>query len=83
MVFQIIKKMFTELLSVCTTRRFGGSLAFNSKLSIKCVSLNNRPYQARPTLVNITLIKLFIINLLPVLISVLDVIILLMIHMLE
>ena len=32
---------------------FGESLVFNSKRSIKCASLNNHPYQARPTIIYI------------------------------
>ena len=48
-----IKKIFIKLLSACTTGSFSGSLASNSKASIKCVSLNNRPCQARPTIANI------------------------------
>ena len=62
---------------------FGGSLASNhcvakSEGLIKSVSLNNWPCKARSTLVN-----LFIIQLLSVLISAVEVAILLMIHMLE
>ena len=55
---------------------FGGLLAPDH---IKSVSVNNRPCQVRPT----TPMKIFNIHLLSVLISVLDVAILLMIHMLE
>ena len=44
--------MFFGLLGTCTGN-FDGSLASNSKEHIKCISLNNRPCQARPTLVNI------------------------------
>ena len=43
--------MFIGLLSVCTTGHFGESLVSYSKGSIKCVSLNNHPCQAKPTLV--------------------------------
>ena len=39
-----IKKIFIRLLSICTIRNFGESLAFNSKGPIKCVSLNNQPF---------------------------------------
>ena len=67
----------------CTIGRFGESLASNSKRAIKCIPLNNRPCRPRPTLVDETLMKLFFIRLLLVLISVVEVIILLMIHMLE
>ena len=45
--------MFIGLLSTCTVESFDESLAFNSKGHIKCVSLNNRPCQSRPTLANI------------------------------
>ena len=45
--------MFIELLSVCVIVSFGQSLASNSKEPIKCVSLNNRTFQARPTLVDL------------------------------
>ena len=44
--------MFIGLLNTLTTS-FHESLASVSKGSIKCVSLNNRPCQARPTLVDI------------------------------
>ena len=46
-------KIFIELLSVCAIRSFGESLLSNSKGFLKCVSLNNRPCQPRPILVNI------------------------------
>ena len=49
----LIKKMFIGLLSAFTTRGFGKSLACNSEGCIKCVSLNNRPCQARPILVDV------------------------------
>ena len=45
--------MFTRLVTVCTTGSFGETLAYNSEERIKCVSLNNRPCQTRPTIVNI------------------------------
>ena len=45
--------MFIRLLSVCNNSKSGESLAFNSKVRIKCVSLNNRPCEARPTIVKI------------------------------
>ena len=44
--------MFIELLSTCSIGNFGESLASNSKGRLKWMSLNNRPCQARPTLVN-------------------------------
>ena len=43
--------MFFGVLSIFTIGRFGEPLASNSERSIKGVSLNNRPCQARPTLV--------------------------------
>ena len=48
-----IKKILIGLLSIYTTRRFGGLLAFNSEGGIKCGSLNIQQCQARPTFVNI------------------------------
>ena len=50
-MFGFIQKLFIGLLSSCISGRFDGSLASNSKGPIKCVSLNNQPCQARPTLV--------------------------------
>ena len=49
----IYQKMFIGLLSACTIGSFGEILASYSKESIKWVSLNNRPCQARPTLIDI------------------------------
>ena len=49
--FGFIKKVFIGSLSVCTIWCFGESLVSNSK--IKCVSLNNHPCQAKPTLTKI------------------------------
>ena len=51
-IFRFIKDFFIGLLSVCTTRKFGGSLASNYKGPIKCVFLNKQSCQIRPTLVN-------------------------------
>ena len=48
-----MKKMFIGLLSACTIASFSKSLASNSKGHIKLASLNNQPYQARPTIVDI------------------------------
>ena len=45
--------MFIGLLSICAIGSFGSSLASNYRKPIKYVSINNRPCQARPTLVNI------------------------------
>ena len=45
--------MFIGLLSACKTASLDESLASNSEKFIKDISLNNRPCQARPTLVNI------------------------------
>ena len=54
-MFGFIKKMFIGLLLTyaCTARSFGESFASNSEGRIKLVSLNNRPCQARSTLINI------------------------------
>ena len=41
--------MFVGLLSTGSTERLGKSLAFNFKGSMKCVSVSNQPFQARPT----------------------------------
>ena len=52
--FDLLKKyIYIGLLSVCTIGSIDESIVSNSKGPIKCVSLNNRPCQARPTLVNI------------------------------
>ena len=51
-MFAVIEKNFIGLLKVCTINSFDESLASNSEGSIKCVSLNNRPCHARPTVVN-------------------------------
>ena len=45
--------MAIGLLSVSTIGSFGKSLASNSKERLKCLSLNNRPCQARLALGNI------------------------------
>ena len=45
--------MFIGLLRACITEIFGKSLASTSKVSMKYVSLNNRPCQPRRTLVGI------------------------------
>ena len=50
-MFGLIKKMLIGL-SV-RIGSFGESLVSNWKGSIKCVSLNNHPYQARPTIIYI------------------------------
>ena len=79
-MFRFIEKIFFELLSACPTTNF-----YTFRRMYKCVSLNNRPYQARPKLVNINSDDSFyypIFHLLSVFISVVEVVILLMIHML-
>ena len=48
----VIENIFIRLLKVWTVKRFDESLASSFEISIKCVSLNNRPCQARLTLVN-------------------------------
>ena len=45
--------MFIGSLRVCTQVSFGGPLTPNNKELITCVTLNNRPCQVRPTIVNI------------------------------
>ena len=45
--------MFSGLLGVCTVVNFSGSTQFNYKEPTKCVTLNNRPSQVRPILVNV------------------------------
>ena len=47
-MFGIIKKKFMELLSVCTSGIFAGSLASNSERSIKCVYLIHQICQVTP-----------------------------------
>ena len=80
-MFGFIKNMCIWLFSACKTESFGGSLVSNSKGQIKCISLNNRPCQAR-LLVNIHSNKSLYY---PVTVSVnlVEVVILLIIHMLE
>ena len=48
-MFRVIKNI--KLLSICTVGSFDNSLAFNCKGPTKCLFLNNRPCQARPTLI--------------------------------
>ena len=43
--------MFIKFISPCRIGRFGESLAFDSKIPIKCVFLNNQPSETRPTMV--------------------------------
>ena len=45
--------MFIRLLSVCAAGIFNRSLVSKFQGPMKCVFLNNRPCQARPTLVEI------------------------------
>ena len=52
-MFKCILKMFVGLLSICILGCFGKILASNCKGPIKCKSLNNWPYQTRPTLVDL------------------------------
>ena len=49
----IKKKDFIGLLSICTIKGFVESLVSDSKGIIKCLTLNNRPCEARPTFVNV------------------------------
>ena len=83
-MFRFIKKMSSELLSAGTLGIFGKSLAFNSKVTLKLVSLNNEPCQTRPTVVNIDSDEtLFFIYLLFMLLSAIEFVTLLMISLLE
>ena len=75
--------MIIGLLSAFTTRSFGGSLVSNFKRYIKGVSLNNRPCQARPTIVDRNSNETLFLHFLSMLINVVELVILLMIHMLE
>ena len=50
----LLKRIFIGLLSTCKTAILGESLASNSDRCIKCVSLNKRPFQAKPILVDIS-----------------------------
>ena len=59
-MFGFIKKVFIRLSSVCTIGRFRESLVSNLKGPIKSVSLNNYPWQARPTLVNVNSDEIFL-----------------------
>ena len=52
-IFGHINKIFIGLLSVCTTGRFCGSLVFNFKGPVTCVSLSNQPCQARTSFVDV------------------------------
>ena len=52
-MFGFIKNFFIGLLSACTTASLGESLVSNFVLCIKCISLSNRPCQARTGLVDI------------------------------
>ena len=42
-------KKIISLLSVCTIVSFGEPLVSNSSKPINCLTLNNWPWQARPT----------------------------------
>ena len=44
--------MFIGFLSVSKLVRFSGSLVSNSQKPVQCISLKNRPYQVKPTVVN-------------------------------
>ena len=52
-MFRFILKMFIGLLRVWTQVSFGRSLPPNYKKPITYVTLNSRPCQGRPTIVNI------------------------------
>ena len=72
--------MFIELLTVSTIGIFGESLPSNSEGGIKFVSLKNRRCQARTTLIDINSNETPFI---PFTVSLVEVVILLIIHMLE
>ena len=80
LMFGFIKKMFIELLTICTIIFFGESLASNSEGRIKYVSPKNLLCQARPTPVDINSNET-LFN--PFTVSVVEIVILLIIHMLE
>ena len=44
--------MFIGFLSVSKLVRFSGSSVSNSQEPVQCISLKNRPYQVKPTVVN-------------------------------
>ena len=77
-MFRFIKKIFIGLLSVCTQVSFRGSLT--PKEPKKCLTLNSRPCQARPTLVNIDSDETLFIHFLLVFISVMEFVTLSRIH---
>ena len=52
-MFGFDKKISIGFLRIHTIGNISESLLSNSEESIKCVSLNNQPCQARPTLVNV------------------------------
>ena len=78
----VLKKTFIKLLSVCTIKNVGESLAFNFEGSTKCVSLKNQPCIARPILANKNSNKTFFVRLMLALINMVKVVVLLMIHLL-
>ena len=52
-MFGFDRKISIGFLRIHTIGNLSESLLSNSEESIKCVSLNNQPCQARPTLVNV------------------------------
>ena len=52
-MFGFDKEISIGFLRIHTIGNLSESLLSNSEESIKCVSLNNQPCQARPTLVNV------------------------------
>ena len=75
--------MFFGLLSVCAIGCFCVSLASNYKEPMKCVSLKNQPCKSRRSIVNINSDKALFYPLTVVLISVVEIVKLLLIHILE
>ena len=52
-MFGFMKTIFIVLLSAWTIGRFGELLGFKFKEPIKCLSLSNQQWKARPTIFNI------------------------------
>ena len=74
---------YIENFLILVSEGYGEWLTSNSWEHLKFISLNNHPYQAGPTLFNINSYETLFVDLLLVLISVVEIVTLLMIHMLE
>ena len=55
MMLRFIFKIFIGLLKVCTIGIFGKSSACHSEVGLTCISLDNRPCQAKPSQHNINI----------------------------